>query len=301
MFSRLFQRRRAFTLIELLVVIAIIAILMGMLLPSVQKVREAANRSTCQNNLKQIGIGIHNYASAQSNIGSIVPLLTYFPTWNSAGNSVGWSTFYGELFPHMEQDNLYRRAFAQGAIWGGGNATVFIKAFTCPSDPTVGSGTCTTGAGGWGAASYAPVYTVFGNINGYQATYQTNVSIPRYTLANIPDGTSQQVAVVERYASYNYYGWAHALLYPEDGNWGVNSEGSAYGPWGWYTPQVRSRPTGGNWPAGDCHPYMPNSGHATMQTLLLDGSVKSVSGNVNGTTWNYVCTPDDGNVPPTNW
>jgi len=116
------RKRVGFTLIELLVVIAIIAILIGLLLPAVQKVREAAARMSCSNNLKQLGLGVHNYHTTFD---------SRMPGWNGA-------QIFVELLGYMEQDNV-----AKGLAY-----STPIKAFVCPSDPTAGNVTN-------GACSYA--------------------------------------------------------------------------------------------------------------------------------------------------
>jgi prepilin-type N-terminal cleavage/methylation domain-containing protein len=96
--------RRGFTLIELLVVIAIIAILIALLLPAVQQAREAARRTECKNNLKNIGLALHNYHDTNKSFppGNIA-------IWNSGDSTVyGWGwTWHSKILPHMDQDNLY--------------------------------------------------------------------------------------------------------------------------------------------------------------------------------------------------
>ena len=152
--------RRAFTLIELLVVIAIIAILIGLLLPAVQKVRDAANRAKSQNNLKQIALATHNYESAHDR----------FPAANGRPAEVyhGESLFIA-IAPFLEAK---RETFAQG----------FIRTFVSPADPTV----------------HANLFRAPLPVSSYAANAQAFTGVP--TFASFADGTSQTIAFAEHYA-----------------------------------------------------------------------------------------------------
>jgi prepilin-type N-terminal cleavage/methylation domain-containing protein len=141
------EKRRGFTLIELLVVIAIIAVLIALLLPAVQAAREAARRSQCVNNLKQLGLAVHNYISGNN----ILPPYTMYPA--SSSISGGWSFAWPlTLLPNLEQQSLFSAYNFSVQPYGAQNTTVGytqIATMLCPSD-----GTTTRPLAPWGTQNY---------------------------------------------------------------------------------------------------------------------------------------------------
>ena len=133
------QRRRihrGFTLIELLVVIAIIAILIALLLPAVQQAREAARRTQCKNNMKQIGIALHSYHDLHEALPPGWIGVTNFAPDSHGGSGLGWAAM---LLPQLDQQNVYRTIDVKGSILNAANSMARINpltVFRCPSDPS---------------------------------------------------------------------------------------------------------------------------------------------------------------------
>jgi len=281
------RKRAGFTLIELLVVIAIIAILIGLLLPAVQKVRAAAAKAQCQNNLKQIGIAIHAYASGAND--KFPAIMDYFP-----GPGPGWCPFFSTLLPGVEQDAVYRSAANAGATWNTGAVNqAIVKTYICPSDPTNGVTTRNMTYMGYSGASYAPNRQLFG-----ASTMQgpsINATVSRWTIGNVPDGLSNTLAIGERCMNLpaNYYAnpWNY---HADEVYWGYNQWACITGYWSdTYPPICPATATG----AMAANYHQLSSGHTAAQVLMGDGSVKGISPSCGGNSMAYAYRPSDGVNP----
>ena len=198
--------RRGFTLIELLVVIAIIAVLIALLLPAVQSAREAARRIQCTNNLKQLGLALHNYISATGSVPiGIATTVGGYPPGYSPGGLSQWTAWSAQalLLPYVEQGPLYNAANFQTncCYFGLGNtvnSTIYntrIAGFLCPSDGLAGQQYTNSYLGSVGASTIK--YPLDGNTTGIFRIYDVNFRSGSVTLAAITDGLSNTLAFGE--------------------------------------------------------------------------------------------------------
>lgn len=334
-------KRLGFNLIELLVVIAIIAILVALLIPAVQKVREAANRAQCQNNLKQIALAAHNCNDTRKHL---PPAQGWFSGSAPAANA-GWGNVFFHLLPFLEQKNLYNSAVCIGAnpmgenpegpyfsVTSGVGTPSFVGAtvlpgYICPSDPSVPSGPYIDVFWGrqWATSSYAGNFLVFGTtpaasmavvppgwIGWTNWNWQGTGSIPQ----SFPDGTSNTIVFAEHYAvcASPALGLPRANLWDfwlpassPTGAYLTGGVGHDYFPY-FAIPVVNSTPIG---PAslfqvqptpGNCDATRASTAHTGgMQAALADGSVRTLAQGMSGTTWWAAVTPSGGEVLGSDW
>jgi prepilin-type N-terminal cleavage/methylation domain-containing protein len=285
-------RRSAFTLIELLVVIAIIGVLIGLLLPGVQKAREAANRIRCGNNLKQIGLGLHNY---HATFDSFPPGYQWLGSVFLNSNESTWIT---HALPYYEQDALYRQAnfsidFGQSPNTNDPVTGTFLTLFKCPSDVEVGL----PSVGHHARGNYAGNDGIGAMI--LPANFQPNssVTVPgvfminsKTRVADILDGTSNTALVSELIKSpgEDFRGVMH---YPEGPLYQHNHTPDSAVPDNFRTSlcvSIPQAPCIGTYPSWDTRNVILTArSHHTggVNLVLADGSVRFVSDDIDLGTW----------------
>ena len=304
------MRRKGFTLIELLVVIAIIAILIGLLLPAVQKVRDAAARMSCQNNLHQFGIALHSY----HDVNNAFPAAYWYPPSARQPFVHGWGTY---ILPFIEQDNLFKQYDLTKHFFQPPNSEVIknpVKTFRCPSSPEATGlnstpGGLIAGVPAFQAAKndYAPTSGILGSLwdiivgppsegtrHGIIRANQTQ------RIADVTDGTSNTVMLGEIAGRNTLYRRGAAVAGLNlGGGWGdpFNGEnwfgGSRFDGTGQGSCVINCT---NEWGKGL---YSFHSGGANV--VFGDGSVRFLSQSINGRTFAFLHTAGKGEVVPNDY
>jgi len=287
------------TLIELLVVVAIVAVLAGLLLPAMQRVRESANQTTCRNNLKQVGLALHSFHATH---GRLPPgyLCDNFDLMDIEFNRPGWG-WASFLLPYIDQSPLAARLRWDFAVEDAENADVrtqMVRTFMCPSDHNTGVFAVLTmnnfKVGVAATNSYAACYGSGGPI-GEAATTGDGVfycnSRTRFT--DICDGTSTTLAVGERAAWFVQAPWIGVLTYgtarthPRSPTFLVAIEEAPV--------MALARPSDGPLNHPYSSPYDFFSPHpATGNFAFADGSVRSLAFTVPPAVWRTLATREGG-------
>ncbi len=318
--GRSFSRSLGFTLVELLVVIAIIGILVGLLLPAVQAAREAARRIQCTNNLKQIGLALHNYESAHRRFPpGFISRVT--GPWPGGGNAPspeagpGWSLF-GLVLPQLEQANLHNMINFSLPIIDPVNRvarSTRVKEYQCPSDtwnelvtvwPTsIGisdlAPSSYVGLVGGGDPANAPRYSAMYEEQPFNGMFHRNVALRH---AEVSDGTSNTIALGERASMFTPNGWAgvipnaQTVFSPQIAQQRGQIVGATARP-AITMVSVHVRTGGPNAPTGSPGGFWsPHTGGCLF--LLMDGSTHSIANTVDMTVYRAMAGRNDG-VPVT--
>jgi prepilin-type N-terminal cleavage/methylation domain-containing protein len=296
--------KRAFTLIELLVVIAIIGILVGLLLPAVQKAREASNLLSCRNNLKQIGLAMHNYHDAQGTfpVGILDP--SPWPQFDT-GPGWGWGAL---LLPYLEQSIVYNQINFKLDVGDPSMATVIstqLKVFKCPSDMDIGTFTITSNPaatnvnpppqpGSWVLAQGNYV-ACNGNdgVDDYTTPPHTGSflrAVKGFKVADITDGLSNTFFVCDRPHTLSYSSWvgcptgaANPFL-QSPGNFGAEST----------LVMCHAGQTGPNTPGVFDADSTWSPHQVGVPYLFGDGSVHFITNDIDIPTWMALATCSGG-------
>lgn len=279
-------RRTGFTLIELLVVIAIIAVLIALLLPAVQQARESARRTACRNNLRQLGLALHNYESTHS----IFPLGVLGTTGSVApGNPLTtWQTF---VLPFVEQAPLYNQYNFNVRFDDPANAAVvsqILSVYRCASQPQSGLVSNLYGPSHYGGNAGTVPGTTDGILYPMSAT----------RLRDISDGTSTTLAAGE--LAYEFGGWARGAINGGGGGGGGGGQGYARGVLRWWKAAAACARPGMNPPVTTCSSsterlFQFSSPHVGGGHFALsDGSARFLSENMDLQLFQYLLTRSGG-------